>query len=108
MPSALLDFGLTLVGEAQPRDRFHGLLLLRKELGQLAAGSFPNRKLTFPRYDFACIWYLHSKVLEALDTYRLSIEAYDAVLVRDPDLIQALNNKGNTCLKYGLLCAQQN
>ncbi|MEM6252685.1 MAG: hypothetical protein AAF821_07170 [Cyanobacteria bacterium P01_D01_bin.156] len=61
VPSALLDFGLTLVGEAQPRDRFYGLLLLRKALGESAAGSVPNWKLTFPRYDFACIWYLHSK-----------------------------------------------
>ncbi|MEM9008791.1 MAG: hypothetical protein AAGE59_35435 [Cyanobacteria bacterium P01_F01_bin.86] len=61
VPSALLDFGLTLVGEAQPRDRFYGLLLLRKALGESAAGSVPNWKLTFPRYDFACIWYLHGK-----------------------------------------------
>jgi len=58
VPSVLLDFGLRLPGEVQPRDRFYGLLLLRKELGELAIGDFRFR---FPRYDFACIWYLHRK-----------------------------------------------
>ncbi len=37
VPSALLDFGLTPLGEVQPRDRFYGLLLLRKALGESAA-----------------------------------------------------------------------
>ncbi|MDB9527944.1 hypothetical protein PN498_18265 [Oscillatoria sp. CS-180] len=58
VPSALLDFGLTPQGEVQPKDRFYGLLLLRKALGESAAG---NARLRFLRYDFACIWYLHSK-----------------------------------------------
>ncbi|MEM1279917.1 MAG: tetratricopeptide repeat protein, partial [Cyanobacteria bacterium P01_H01_bin.152] len=58
VPSALLDFGLTPLGEVQPKDRFYGLLLLRKALGESAAG---NTRLRFPRYDFACIWYLSQK-----------------------------------------------
>ena len=57
VPSALLDFGLQPLGEVQPRDRFYGLLLLRKALGESAAGNY---RLRFPQYDFACIWYLHS------------------------------------------------
>ncbi len=58
VPAVLLDFGLSPLNETQPKDRFYGLLLLRKALGEAAAG---NCRLRFPRYDFACIWYLHSK-----------------------------------------------
>ncbi|MEO0756227.1 MAG: tetratricopeptide repeat protein [Cyanobacteria bacterium J06648_16] len=56
VPSALLDFGLTTLGEAQPKDRFYGLLLLRKALGESA--SEKGWRPALPRYDFACVWYL--------------------------------------------------
>ncbi|MDJ0708347.1 MAG: hypothetical protein QNJ46_34175, partial [Leptolyngbyaceae cyanobacterium MO_188.B28] len=55
VPYALLDFGLPL-GDIQPQDRFYGLLALRRNLGEAAAGNY---WLRFPRYDFACVWYLH-------------------------------------------------
>ena len=58
VPSALLDFGPTKSDE-QPKDDFYGLLLLRKLLGEAAAGK--EYALRFPRYDFACIWYLSQK-----------------------------------------------
>ncbi|MFK8182649.1 MAG: tetratricopeptide repeat protein [Phormidesmis sp.] len=58
VPTALLDFGLPALNEVQPKDRFYGLLLLRKALGEAVAGNY---RLRFARYDFACIWYLHSK-----------------------------------------------
>ncbi len=58
VPTVLLDFGLQPLNEVQPKDRFYGLLLLRKALGEAVAGNY---RLRFARYDFACIWYLHSK-----------------------------------------------
>lgn len=58
VPSAMLDFGPTRNNE-QPKDDFYGLLLLRKLLGEAAAGK--EYALRFPRYDFACIWYLSHK-----------------------------------------------
>ena len=58
VPSAMLDFGPTK-GDEQPKHDFYGLLLLRKLLGEAAAGK--EYVLRFPRYDFACIWYLSQK-----------------------------------------------
>jgi len=50
VPSAFLDFDMPLRGE-NPQDPFTGLLSIRKALS--------GHRLTFPLYDFACIWYLH-------------------------------------------------
>lgn len=58
VPSAMLDFGPTK-GDEQPKDDFYGLLLLRRMLGEAVAGK--EYTLRFPRYDFACIWYLSQK-----------------------------------------------
>lgn len=60
VPAVLLDFGSRpALNEVQPKDRFYGLLVLRKALGEAVAAG--NYRLKFARYDFACIWYLHSK-----------------------------------------------
>ena len=58
VPTAFLDFGSKPLGDVQPQDRFFGLLTLRKELAESAAG---NASLKFRRFDFACVWYLSQK-----------------------------------------------
>jgi tetratricopeptide (TPR) repeat protein len=58
VPTAFLDFGSKLLGNAQPQDRFYGLLTLRKDLGESAKGNYA---LAFRRFDFACVWYLYKK-----------------------------------------------
>ena len=58
VPAAFLDFGSKPLGDVQPQDRFFGLLTLRKELAESAAG---NASLKFRRFDFACVWYLFKK-----------------------------------------------
>ncbi|MEM9135954.1 MAG: tetratricopeptide repeat protein [Cyanobacteria bacterium P01_F01_bin.42] len=58
VPCGFLDFGSNPLGVEQPLNRFYGLLLLRKSLTMSASPEFT---LKFPRFDFACIWYLHNK-----------------------------------------------
>ncbi len=58
IPAVILDFGQTSIDD-KPQDRFYGLLMLRRKLAIVA--SELKCKLKFPRYDFACIWYLHKK-----------------------------------------------
>ncbi|MFG6105230.1 hypothetical protein U2F10_23435 [Leptothoe sp. EHU-05/26/07-4] len=55
IPVALLDFNEEPPGEEQPRDPVFGPLMLRKKLAASASG---NHRLVFPRFDFACLWYL--------------------------------------------------
>jgi hypothetical protein len=59
IPSAILDFGQPSIEEDKPQDRFYGLLMLRRNLAIVASAL--GCKLKFPRYDFACVWYLHKK-----------------------------------------------
>jgi hypothetical protein len=54
VPTAFLDFGSKPLGDMQPQDRFFGLLTIRKDLAESAAGS---ATLKFRRFDFACVWY---------------------------------------------------
>ncbi|MGB3311470.1 MAG: hypothetical protein WBG32_01015 [Nodosilinea sp.] len=58
MPTAFLDFGVKPLGDAQPQDRFYGLLTLRNDLGESTKGNY---SLPFRRFDFSCVWYLHKK-----------------------------------------------
>jgi tetratricopeptide (TPR) repeat protein len=51
VPSALLDFGMDVVGEDRPQDPFWGLRMLKRQL--------IGYRLHFPLYDFACVSYLH-------------------------------------------------
>jgi len=59
IPAAKLDFGQQPTGEDKPQDRFFGLLMLRRKLATAAFELGCKRK--FPRYDFACVWYLHQQ-----------------------------------------------
>jgi hypothetical protein len=59
IPAAILDIGQPSIEEDKPQDRFYGLLMLRRKLAIVA--SKLGCKLKFPRYDFACVWYLHEK-----------------------------------------------
>ncbi len=59
VPCSFLDFGQNAVEDDRPRDRFHGLLMLRRRLS--AAALRTGHRLRFPLYDFACFWYLRSK-----------------------------------------------
>lgn len=54
---ASLDFGMKPVGEDRPQEPFSALLMLRRALAHSARGA--GRRLRFPLYDFACVWYLH-------------------------------------------------
>lgn len=67
VPLAALDFGMKPVGEDRPREPFSALLMLRRALAHSAREA--NRRLRFPLYDFACVWYLHQT--HALDEGRL-------------------------------------
>jgi len=47
--AALIDFGMPSRGYDRPVDSFYGLLMLRRAFAALS----------FPRFDFAFVWYLH-------------------------------------------------
>jgi tetratricopeptide (TPR) repeat protein len=51
IPSAIVDFSLDKDPERNPRNPFHALLQLRREL---APGELP-----MPSFDYACVWYLY-------------------------------------------------
>lgn len=61
VPAALLDFEPPPKHspQEQPQDPFDGLLLLRKQL--VINARHLGYKLSFPLYEFACIWYLKQK-----------------------------------------------
>lgn len=61
VPSALLDFGMKVVGEDRPQDPFRGLRMLKRQLIRYG--------LHFPLYDFACVSYL--KVTQQLTPEKL-------------------------------------
>lgn len=69
IPSAVLDFGQPPIDEDQPQDRFYGLLTLRHYLAINA--SQLGCQLKFPRYDFACAWYLRQKGQSLAEIHRL-------------------------------------
>ncbi|NET56713.1 MAG: hypothetical protein F6K47_11270 [Symploca sp. SIO2E6] len=58
IPAALLDFEPPpkLSQQEQPQDSFGGLLMLHKQL--VSNAKRLGYKLSFPLYEFACIWYL--------------------------------------------------
>lgn len=53
VPTAFLDFSQRPVEDEHPQDPYLGLLLLREQL--------TKQGLHFPRFNFACTWYLHKK-----------------------------------------------
>ncbi len=53
IPSAWLDFSMTVREDERPQDCFHGLLMIRRELA--------GKRLIFPRFTYANLWYLKLK-----------------------------------------------
>ncbi|MEG4011915.1 MULTISPECIES: tetratricopeptide repeat protein [unclassified Microcoleus] len=57
IPAVRHDFGLIPIKEDKPQDRFYGLLMLRRNIAE----ATKKHKFKFPKYDFACFWYLLNK-----------------------------------------------
>lgn len=57
VPVVLHDFGQQTPGHDRPQDPFYGLLMLRRNLSNVAAEL--DYRLRFPLYDFGCVWYLY-------------------------------------------------
>ena len=96
VPAVLHDFGLAPNGDERPQDLFYGLLMLRRNIGietkklnetnKLIKKNKLKYKLHFPRFDFACVWYLHQKrrlskeIWEELfpeEEFELAIQIFD-------------------------------
>ncbi len=56
VPVARIDLGARPAGESRPQEAFSALFMLKRQLARF--------KLTFPRFDFAAITYLHKSGLE--------------------------------------------
>jgi ADP-ribosylglycohydrolase/tetratricopeptide (TPR) repeat protein len=56
LPVAYLDFGARPVGENRPQEALPALFMLKRQLA--------DHKISFPRFDFASIVYLHKSGLE--------------------------------------------
>lgn len=93
VPSALLDFGMKVVGEDNPQDPFRGLLMLKRQLIRYG--------LHFPLYDFACVSYL--KVTQQLTPEKLRNLFPPEEIEFISDITEAVTNRKSATIAKAIL-----